>query len=141
MIDLHARVAATEGVIARFDKPFDWAGPNCIRLARAQATALGHDLPPVPMFRTPLGARRALKKRGFVSVSALLDRYFIRLDAPARAIVGDLVVGPAGEQHGLEAVGIADGTGKVVGWHEASDYSCLDTILQANAQLTGAWRL
>lgn len=141
MIDLAARIAATEGVIARFDKPFDWAGANCIRLARAQGVALGHDLPPVPVFRTALGARRALKKRGFDSVSAMLDYYFLRLDTPARAIAGDLVVGPASEEHGLEAVGIADGTGKVVGWHEAIEYRRLDTILQANAHLTGAWRL
>ncbi|MAY20320.1 MAG: hypothetical protein CL955_06850 [Erythrobacteraceae bacterium] len=141
-LTLALRKAAMDGVLARFrDKPFDWAGANCIRLARAQAVALGHDLPPVPMFRTPLGAKRALKKQGVESVSALLDKHFDRLPSPAFAWLGDLVAGPADPAHGLEAIGIADGQGNVWGWSEQNDHQSLVPILFANAGLAISWRL
>lgn len=139
--DLDQRVPATEETIARYDKPFDWAGANCIRLARAQAIALGHEVPPVPLFRTALGAQRALAKRGFASVSEMLDHYFTRWPAPAFALAGDLVAGPASEEHGLEAIGIADGSGKVIGWFEGRSHLGLTTILQSGANLSAAWRL
>ena len=139
---LAERSAATEEVLARFrDKPFSWHGANCIRLARAQGVAMGHSLPPVPSFRTPLGAQRALQKRGFDSVSAMLDHYFERYPAPAFAIVGDLYAGPAAEAHGLEAVGIADGLGNVFGWHQSTDFQRLEPIKFAQGSMTAAWRL
>lgn len=136
------RGEATELVIQRFrDKPFDWAGANCIRLARAQAAAMGHQVPPVPLFRTALGARRALKKRGVDSVSALLDTHFERWPAPAFARLGDLVSGPADPEHGFEAIGIADGQGNVWGWSEQTGHSGLVAILMAQGHLAKAWRL
>lgn len=139
---LALRQAATEKVLAQFrEKPFDWAGANCIRLARAQAAALGHDVPPVPVFRSALGAKRALKKQGAKTVSGLLDARFERLPGPAFAWLGDLVAGPADPEHGLEAVGIADGQGNVWGWSEQNGHACLVPMLFANAALTGAWRL
>lgn len=139
---LAERAAATDQVLERFRyKPFSWHGANCIRLARAQGVALGHSLPPVPGFRTPLGARRALKRRGFGSVSEMLDFYFERYPAPAFAIVGDLYAGPAAEEHGLEAVGIADGLGNVIGWHESTGFRQLETIKFAQGDMTKAWRL
>lgn len=141
-MNLAQRAAATEAVLARFrDKPFDWAGANCIRLARAQAAAMGHSVPPVPLFRSALGARKALAKQGAGSVSALLDAHLPRLPAPAFARIGDLVAGPAAEQHGLEAVGVVDGYGLVWGWHEANDFAELSAIAFAESALTGAWRL
>lgn len=66
------RVAATQAVIDRFrDKPFSWAGANCIALARMQAKGLGHVVPPVPRFRSALGAQRAMAKRGGIARQAL----------------------------------------------------------------------
>lgn len=142
MQTLADRAAATEKVLARFrDKPFDWAGANCIRLARAQAAALGHDVPPVPLFRTTLGAKRALKKQGAESVTELLDQRFQRLPSPAFAWLGDLVVAPGDPAHGLEAVCIADGQGNCWGWSEQTGHDRLVPILFANAGLTAAWRL
>lgn len=140
--DLAQRAQATERVIDRFrEKPFDWAGANCIRLARAQGAALGHRLPPVPMFRSALGARRVLAKMGADSVTDLLDRYFRRLEAPAFMLVGDLCVLPsATEDGGLEAVCVADGMGNLFGWHDA-DPTRLSVIKQAVADAAAAWRL
>lgn len=137
-MNLAERAKATEQVLKRFDKPFSWSGANCIRLARTQAKALGHTVPPVPLFRSALGAKRALQERGFDSVTAMLDHYFARLPAPAFARVGDLITLPA-EGDELEAVCIADGTGNAFGWH--GDGERLEAILQSLADAKGAWRL
>ena len=140
--NLAKRAEATERVLKRFrDKPFAWAGANCIRLARAQAVAMGHELPPVPMFRTALGAKRALKKQGVETVTELLDKHFGRLPSPAFALLGDLVVCPGDPEHQLEAVGIADGQGNIWAWSEQTGNDRLVPILFANAGMTGAWRL
>jgi len=141
-MNLAERAAATDSVLARYrGKPFSWSGANCIRLARAQGVTMGHNLPPVPLFRTPLGAKRALRAQGVDSVEALLDRYFVRLPAPAFAWVGDLCVLPeepgAG---GLAAVCIADGQGNLLGWHEANPDG-MSTIKFAAGDVRAAWRL
>lgn len=141
MMNLDQRARATQAVLARFDKPFSWAGANCIRLAQEQGVALGHPLPPVPPFRTAKGARRALIERGAASVAELLDQFFERWPAPAFARVGDLVTLPAeADGMGLEAVCIADGQGNLFGWH-AADPSRLRVVKFAQAAVVAAWRL
>lgn len=141
-MNLDERARATEAVLARFrDKPFDWAGANCIRLARAQAVALGHDVPPVPLFRSALGAKRALGKQGVKDVTALLDKWFIRLPAPAFMVVGDLCTLPAEpDGEGLDAVCISDGRGNLFGWHPDKPDG-LAVIKQATAAIAASWRL
>lgn len=139
---LAARQAATEKTLARFrDKPFSWAGANCIRLARWQAVNMGHKLPPVPRFRSALGAKRALAERGAESVTQLLDAHFLRLPGPAFAWLGDLLVLPGDSALGLEAVGIADGQGNVWAWSGAEDAPGLTAILTVNSDAIAAWRL
>lgn len=141
-MNLAERARRTEQVLERFrNKPFSWSGANCIRLARAQAAAMGHDVPPVPIFRSALGAQRALAKQGADSVTGLLDLYLPRRPAPAFALLGDLLVGPAADEHGLEAVGIADGQGNVFGWTEATNFQRLESILQVHADITVAFAL
>lgn len=141
-MNLAARAFATEGTLEKYrNKAFDWAGANCIRLARQQGHALGHELPPVPLFRTPLGAMKAIKKQGVDSVEGLLDKYFERLPSPAFVIVGDLVTLPGDEDHGLDAVCIADGRGNLFGWHADTNFEKLEVIKLAQADVKGAWRL
>lgn len=138
---LPLRAAATETVIEMFrDKPFDWRGANCINLARAQAIAMGHDVPKVPGFGTATGAMRALKKQGVNSTAELLDKWFERHTAPAFALVGDLVMLPGEDGDTLGAVCISDGRGNLFGWH-GSDLSQMSVIKQATANATAAWRL
>ena len=138
---LAERAARTREVLDRFEeKPFAWSGANCIRLAAAQAKALGHDVPPVPMFRTPLGAKKALAKRGAASVAELLDQFLPRHPAPAFARLGDLVVLPQDPSlpEGLQAVCIADGQGNVIGWHDG-DLSRMHAIMGVAADVQAAW--
>jgi len=140
VLDLAARVAATEKVVARFrGRPFDWTTRRtCIHLARSQARALGHQPPRVPDFRSPVGARRALVAQGYETLEGLLDSLFPRI-APATMVVGDLAL-MAGSD-GLGGLVISAG-GKVIGYHE--DYladGLVNIVPQGNRPFVGAWRL
>ena len=143
-MDLAERATRTEAVLMRYrDRPFAWSGANCIRLARAQASALGHDVPPVPRFRSSLGAKKALARRGAASVTELLDQFLPRLQAPAFMLLGDLCVlrgDPAGNDAGLEAVCVADGHGNLFGWHDDKPEG-LAAIKFAQADITAAYGL
>lgn len=139
------RGLATDAVIDLVrDQPFSWAGANCIRLARAQAVALGHDVPKVPAFKSRTGALRALKKQGANSTAELLDLWFERHPAPAFARVGDLVMVPGEDDAGgrdevLGAIFIADGRGNLAGWHGSREGLCV--LKGAMADAVAAWRL
>ncbi|MBB3035372.1 DUF6950 family protein [Alteriqipengyuania lutimaris] len=136
------RLAATERVRAQFARPFDWCGASCIHLAREQGIAMGHDLPPVPNFRTPRGAVRALRKMGAENTLDLLDRYFERWPSPAFTRLGDLVALPGASEHGvLDAIGIVDGRGSVFAWHAATQFEKLEPILLAGLHLKAGWKL
>ena len=139
---LAIRQAATEKTLARFrTKPFSWAGANCVRLARTQAANMGHKLPPIPQFRSALGAKRALSARGADSVTALLDQHFARLPGPAFAWIGDLIALPGDPALGLDAIGIADGQGNVWCWTQQNGERELTALITINSDAVAAWRL
>lgn len=144
MMDLPARARCTETVLARFrHAPFDWRTSNCIHLARAQAVAMGHHVPELPVIRNALGAKKALKAQGAASVTALLDLHLQRLPAPAFMWMGDLCVlrgDLEGNEVGLEAVCIADGYGNLFGWHPDKPDG-LATVKLAQADIAAAWAL
>jgi hypothetical protein len=136
---LAERGQRTQAIIDRFyEQPFNWRGAHCIKLAAAQGKAMGHKLPPLPTFRSALGAKRALSKRDAANVAELLDHYFVRLPAPAFALLGDLCVLPGEE--GLDTVCIADGQGNLWGWH-GSDPSKLSAIKFAGDSMIASWAL
>lgn len=136
---LDERARRTQRVIERYrDKPFSWAGANCIRLAAAQARAMGHATPAVPHFHTALGAKRALGEMGAATVVDLLDGRFQRLPAAAFMLVGDLCALPG--EGGMDAVCISDGQGNLFGWHDAAPEG-LSVIKFATADVVAAWRL
>ncbi len=140
MRDLAQRAAATEKVIARFrGKPLDWAKRRtCIHLARAQARALGHRPPPVPDFRSPASAHRALLASGHKTLEALLDKHFLRIP-PAAMWIGDLALMAGGD--GMDAIVIAAG-GKMIGYHHDHLAEGLVNIEpDTAAAFIGAWRL
>jgi|GEM_PF-2103072 len=136
---LAERGTRTQATIDRyFEHPFSWRGAHCIKLTAAQAKAMGHKVPPLPVFRSAVGAKKALAKRGVSSVTELLDQHFTRLPAPAFALLGDLCVLPGEE--GLDTVCISDGQGNLWGWHGA-DPSRLSAIKFAGDSITAAWAL
>lgn len=140
MLSLNERVAATNKTMAKFrTRHFDWRSrATCIHMARTHLRNMGHRPPPIPDFRSPMAARKALEKSGFDSVTALFDSLLPRI-APAEMWVGDLAVLPGSA--GLDSINIWDGIGKFLGWHE-DDLSGIKPQLVLTAdQITGAWRV
>ena len=138
-MNLAERAFATETVLQRYrDKAFDWETAHCIRLAHAQAKAMGHKVPKLPKFKSAIAAKKALKREGVDTVTELLDKHFLRHTAPAFMLVGDLCV-LEGED-GFDAVCIADGQGSLFGWHDDKPDG-LAVIKFAQADIKAAWRL
>lgn len=138
MREIERRAVATQATERRFrDRPFDWSkAATCIHLVRFHAAQLGHTLPIVPKFRTPLSAMKALKATGHDSLPALMDAYFDRVPA-AFLRVGDMLALPG--DAGFHSLVIKGSQHKFLGWHEDAT-GC--TIMEIDVSAaTGAWRL
>ena len=137
-MELERRRVATEKTLKRYrGKVFDWSkGITCVQLARAHLRNMGRKPETLPRVRSPLGARRALKERGWESVEAMLDSMLERI-APAEMMLGDVAIVPG--DAGLDAIFVCAGPLKVFGWREdAPALVLLDIGLD---ELTGAWRV
>lgn len=92
----------------------------------------------IPDFRSPAGARTALKATGHSTLEALLDSLFPRI-APAAMWVGDLALMQGGGA--FDAIVICAG-GKMIGYH---DDHLADGIVNlvgvGDRPFLGAWRL
>lgn len=137
MKNLIQRRDATQRTLDRFrGKDFDWSSMTCVHLAHAHLIEMGHIVPDIPEIDGALSAARALKERGWDSVSDMLDD-LLQPVAPASMWVGDLaLIKGAG---GLDAIFICAGPLKVFGWREdAPDLVVLDVSF---GDLEGAWRV
>lgn len=138
MIELERRRIATEKTLGRYrHKVFDWsAGITCVHLARFHLKNMGHKPPTLPRFRSALGAKKALKERGWASVAEMLDSMMPRI-APAQMMLGDLAIVPG--DSGLESILVCAGPFKLLGWHpEDGTFVVYDG---GNAEVEGAWRV
>lgn len=136
MLSSVERAEATRKTLAKYRSlPFDWkARVTCIHLARHHLRNMGHRPPSIPDFRSPLGAKRALERAGFVDVAGLLDGLLPRI-APASMWVGDLAVLEGDD--GFDSIVISAG-GKLLGYHDA-DPSGLKPLIASS--IMGAWRV
>ena len=99
-------------------KRFRFGSNDCVRMVAWHLRKLGHKvkLPPAGSYRSARSALKALRARGHASLAAALDAQGLERIAPAAAIVGDIVMGPG--DAGFEALGVALGNGRIVGYHE-----------------------
>lgn len=132
------RAARTKEVVSRFrDALFSWRGPgNCVHLAREQLAAFGHPVPPVPKFSNPLGAKKALAKRGFGDLAEMMDRYAPRI-SPAKMWLGDIAMLP-GEP--FDALAIYVGSNTIVAWSGNAPEPLRNIVVQT-ADIRAAWRV
>ncbi|MGZ8286146.1 MAG: DUF6950 family protein [Allosphingosinicella sp.] len=129
------RRAAIEAMRARYgNQRFDWAEADCWRMVRFHLRQLGHRPPATPRYNTALGAKRALKAKGFDSMAEALDSLLPRI-APAAMLPGDIAAVEGTE--GLDALVIGVGH-KVFGWHEEAETPVF--IIPRPGVLTAAWR-
>jgi hypothetical protein len=136
---LQERAERTSAVIARFrKKPFDWTkAATCYHLAKAQLVAFGHKVPPVPAYRSVLGAKRVLKKLGHEKLEQLIDSHGLVRIPPAQMLVGDIALLPSDGP--FEALAIYGGNGMVFGWH-GTDMSKVEAVQVTGVDILVAWR-
>jgi hypothetical protein len=136
--ELEKRRVATEKTLSRFrNKSFSWReGRTCVHLARQHLRNMGHNPPGIPRIRSPLTARKAMKERGWPSVSAMLDELLVRIP-PAKMLPGDLAAVEG--DGGFDAIFVCAGPGRVFGWREDEDG--LVALGVSLDELTGAWRV
>lgn len=99
---------------------------------------MGHRPPPLPRIRSLVGARRALKERGWADVVEMLDAQpgLLRI-APAEMLPGDLAV--LASEDAIGAIFLCSGPHKLLGWRE--DAPALIVLDLSFDQITAAWRV
>lgn len=132
MIDLEARRVATEATLTKYrPRSLDYVRADCARMVRYHLLQLGHKPPPMPRYRSAIGARRA-----YISVGGLVAAFDAILPRipHARMMLGDIAVldGDAGMDAAVICVGH-----KVFGWHEDSDVP----VNLVPLQIKVAWRV
>lgn len=131
-MDLEQRRIATEATMAKYrDRTLDFKTADCIRMVRYHLLQRGHKPPPLPQYRSLIGARRALDKAG--GMAAIFDGLLPRI-APARMLLGDICIVPG---DGGDAAMICVGY-KFWGWHQDHD-GPVNNVIDLN-NIGGAWR-
>jgi hypothetical protein len=140
-MNLAKRAAILERTMERFaGKAFKLGENDCVKLARFHLKAMGHkQLPSTGHYSTGLGAKRQLRKTGHENLESLFDALLTPI-APARAVIGDLVLfasEPDSPGADIGTVGISSGVGgKVLGWHPDEDLLVVMDI----SEIQTAWR-
>lgn len=118
---VEAAQAIHDRVRGRAYKPATW---DCGKMVGLHLRALGHkvELPKVGDYKTPAGALKWLKKRGFNSLEARLDDLLPKI-SPASVLVGDVL--SLESTDALSALVIYMGQGQCLGFHEDSDEAVL----------------
>ncbi len=131
------RHAALQKTMDRYRHlPFSWENNRtCIHMLRTHLTALGYELPRIAKLDGPVAAKRELKKRGWSSVTAMLDALLTPIPVAAM-LPGDVSVLPGDE--GLEAVVISLGA-TAIGYTEGEASMTLFT--DPAKVLERAWRV
>jgi len=118
------RAAAARATMERFQgRPFAWGSVDCAKMAAFHLRQMGHHqslgLAKAGTYRSALGARRALARAGYGSVTAAIDALGFGRIPPAAALVGDLVELPGADE--ISAIAVALGGGRILGFHEDVD--------------------
>lgn len=119
------RVAAAQAIHDRVrGRLYRWSALDCGKMVGLHLRKLGYrlELPRIGAYKTPEGALRWLKKRGFDSLEARLDALLPQI-SPAAALVGDVLALESTDQ--LAALVINMGQGQYLGFHEDTDEAVL----------------
>jgi hypothetical protein len=119
-------------------RPLKLGTADCVRMAASHLRSLGYrvKLPPAGSYRSVASAIKALTAVGHASIGEALDALGLERIAPARAIVGDVILMPA--EHELGALVVCMGNGRVAGWHD--DHAGGVVVMQP-LKMLAAWRV
>ncbi len=142
MKPLVRRQKAVKATLDRFgQRPFAWGSADCVKLCAFHLRQLGHTvrLAGAGQYKSAIGAKAALKRKGFESVIEAVDALGLPRIAPAFALIGDIVSLPADDP--LGGLCIFAGGDKFAGYHEA--HPALVTMTPSMEALHNAiaWRV
>src|SRR3546814_2048591 len=112
----------------------DWSSDVCS--SDVHLRQMGQKPPTLPRIRSALAAKKALKERGWASVSDMLDSILVRIP-PAMMQLGDVAT-VEGDQ-GLDALFVCAGPNRLFGWREDEPGAVVLEVMFD--QITGAWRV
>jgi len=138
MIELIRRQQAAQSAVNRFrGQPFAYGKNDCARMAALVLRKMGHRSPlaKAGAYSSAIGAAKALKRLGHVSVGDALDAIGLVRIPPAAALPADIILIP-GEGPFGGALAIAVGNGRVLGYHE----DCAGAEILQPVEFISAWR-
>jgi hypothetical protein len=134
----HALVRRVEAAQAIHDRVrgcvHKWSVNDCGKMTGLHLRKLGYrlELPRVGAYKTPEGALKWLRQRGFDSLEARLDGLLPRI-SPASALVGDVLA--LDSEDALAALVIHMGQGQCLGYHEDAP----EAVLMRPTAFRAAW--
>lgn len=135
MNDMLRRQAALEATLGKYrNRPIVWGTTDCVRAARFHLLQMGHKPPPMPQYRSAIGAKRALTRVG--GMMTVFDALLPRI-APARMLAGDVALLPG--TSGFDSVCISLGM-KFAGWAEDYEDVGMMNLIISPADIVAAWR-
>jgi len=128
---LRRQEALNKTLVKYRNRPLDFKTADCVRAARFHLVQMGHKPPPMPRYRSLIGAVRAAEKVG--GLEALLDGLLPRI-APAAMWLGDIALLEG--DGGLDAIVFNVGH-KLAGWHQDAERM----VNMTAPSVKGAWRV
>jgi hypothetical protein len=130
------RIATQATVDAYAGKPFAWGTADCAHLAMFHLRQLGVKvaIAKAGKWDSALGAKRALRRMGVDSLSALASLHILEIP-PAAALLGDIVIASGDQGH--EALWVVLGNAAAIGWHEDAEGAA---VVRMSFVQTRAWR-
>jgi hypothetical protein len=130
--------AAEATLVAFVGKPLTWGKWDCARLVAFDLKRLGHKprLSRGGYYKSPIGARRALKRAGFETLEAALDDLALPRIGFASALPGDVVALESGED--WPGLAIALGNGRILAFSAAHGVCGVGQPTQDD--IRGVWR-
>jgi hypothetical protein len=114
---LERRVAAAQATLDHFSgQEFVWGVRDCATMAAFHLRQLGRMTPlrSFGVYRTARGAKRALLRKGFSGLDAVLDSLGLARIAPASVLPGDILGLP--DDDGAVSLAISIGNGRILGF-------------------------
>lgn len=118
----HRRARLTQITLDKFrDQPFEFGTCDCVRIAAFHLKQFGYKpgLSRGGAYKTANGARAALKRAGFKSLTEAIDKLGLPRIAPLQRRIGDLLMGDgAVDEFGFGALGVYLGNGRLLTFAE-----------------------
>lgn len=140
--ELDRRARITQATLDKFrDQPFAFGKCDCVRIAGFHLREMGYNpkLARGGAYKSALGAKAALNRAGYGSLAEALDGLYLPRIAPARAKIGDLVMGEGDlDEYGIGILSVYLGNGRILTFAEGYPST---VVGQPKLAPTAAWEV